>query len=274
MAETTYGDSSRFLASLYSPASERPVLEALVGIESEVVASLQGRLDHNVAHIRLEWWREECERLATGSPVHPLTRALAAEFPASTAAVLSGLSGFVDVAVWDLAAATFETRRELAAYCERWATAMIVPAVVHADGDSSTWLAIATAMREIEMLNELTAEARAGKLRVPLDELDRAGIETSALTVTPCSAPLAALLSERHEALRSILTHLVAQVPRAAQPMLRGLLVWADVAWRRSRRTQSALPATPRRGSFPGVAGAWHGWIAARRAMNGRFRFS
>jgi 15-cis-phytoene synthase len=272
MPETPDWHPSRFLASLYSPASERPVLNALFGVESEIAASLQGGLDHNVAHIRLQWWREECERLSQGNPAHPLTRALVAEFAAATA--LKGLSGFVDVAVWDLAAATFETRRELTAYCERWASAMILPAVTHAVPDMANvapWLAIGSAMHEIEMLAHLATEAKAGRLRVPLDELDCIAVETGSLAMTPWPTPLATLLGQRHEALRSMLCESVAHVDRTDQPALRGLLVWADIAWRRSRRAQGALPNALLAPRAHGLAGAWHAWRGARRAVAGRF---
>lgn len=267
-------DSGRFLASLYSPSSERPVLEALFAVESEIAASLQGGLDHTVAHIRLQWWRDECERVAKGTPAHPLTRALATELPAGTA--LQGLSGFVDIAVWDLAAATFETRRELTAYCERWAKAMILPAVLHAVPDlrdAVPWVSIGHAMHEIEMLAHLPTEARAGRLRLPLEELDRIAVQTDAVAMTPWPTPLATLVGERHEALRSRLCESVRHVDGAAQPAVRGLLVWADTAWRRSRAAQRALPNAPPPQRADGLGGAWHAWRSARRAMSGRFTF-
>src|SRR5882724_5834442 len=70
------GHSARYFALLYSPAPQRLVLDALFGIEREIFESLRPGLDHHVAHSRLQWWREECERTAAGRPVHPLTRAL------------------------------------------------------------------------------------------------------------------------------------------------------------------------------------------------------
>ncbi|MGH8210348.1 MAG: squalene/phytoene synthase family protein, partial [Steroidobacteraceae bacterium] len=121
---------ARCLAWLYSPPAQQPVLAALCEIEREVASSLRPGIDHHVAHTRLQWWREECERCARGRPVHPLTRELVKAYGAramSESAPLAGISGFVDTAVWDLAGATFETRQELTAYCERWAAAMLEP---------------------------------------------------------------------------------------------------------------------------------------------------
>ena len=165
---------TRYLVWLYSPPSQRPVVKALCGIESEIAESLRPGLDHHIAHTRLQWWREECERCAQGHPLHPLTRELVSAC-ASGASPLAGLSGLVDAAVWDLAAVTFETRRELTAYGERWAAAMIEPTATHAlaalPPSTHRWRALGAAFREIEMLAELAPEARTGRLRVPLEEL-------------------------------------------------------------------------------------------------------
>src|SRR5882724_9841604 len=107
--------SARYFALLYSPAPQRLVLDALFGIEREIFESLRPGLDHHVAHSRLQWWREECERAAVGRPVHPLTRALVdavtrepssasastslAKTPAVSLPQLAGVCGLVDVAV-------------------------------------------------------------------------------------------------------------------------------------------------------------------------------
>ena len=275
MNETPDWHPSRYLALLYSPPSERPVLEALFGIESEIVASLQGKLDHNVAHVRLQWWREECARVAKGTPAHPLTRALVAEFSDVPSDALSGLSGFVDVAVWDLAAATFETRRELTAYCERWASAMWVPAAAHATAsakDTRIWLTVGSAMHEVEMLAQVASEAHAGRLRMPLDELECAGVvEPGSLAVTPYAPALSALLSERQTALRTLLAEAIQRVGATDQPALRGLLVWVALSWRRSQQAQRALPGLPVPRRFDALGDAWCAWRAGRRAIAGRF---
>ena len=62
---------TRALAWLYSRDTQRPVLAALTGIEAEVAASLAPGLEHEVAHARLAWWREECRALPPGSASIP-----------------------------------------------------------------------------------------------------------------------------------------------------------------------------------------------------------
>jgi phytoene synthase len=287
-------------------------LERLCEIESEIATSLRPGIDHHVAHARLQWWQEECERCAQGRPVHPLTRELVKAFGAPAAgqpSPLTGLSGFVDTAVWDLAGATFETRKELTAYCERWAAAMFEVAAAsglqpteaaHAAratqaarmmqasdasdaSDSaapgvpratSPWRVLGAAVREIELLANLAREAHEGRVRVPLDELDRAGVPVNGLAKPPWPAPLASLLRERHEALRATLGTSLAGLGRDEQAGFRGLLVWASLAWQQSARAQRALPGIilPRR--YHALADGWQAWRAARRSAAGKLQLS
>jgi phytoene synthase len=307
----------RYFALLYSPPAARRVLEALLGIEAQIAAGLRAGLDHHVAHSRLQWWGEECERCAQGHPVHPLTRELAAAFdPAPAAALpqLAGIRGFVDTAIWDLAGATFETRRELAAYCERWAAAMIEPLVAYAlpsdvtralndtraergrvspapndtasvlhdsapvRNDSALprptnrWRALGAALREVELLTHLAPEAHSGRLRIPLDELDRAGADPSSLAKPPWPIPVVTLLRARHKTLQEEISSGLGSSTPDEQAALRGLMVWGALAWQASRRVQRDLPdiSQPRR--LDAVTDVWSAWRAARRATTGRFK--
>jgi 15-cis-phytoene synthase len=308
----------RYLAWLYSPVSQQPVFAKLCEIESEIAGSLRPGIDHHVAHARLQWWREECERCAQGRPVHPLTRELVKAYgavPEGQPSPLAGISGFVDTAVWDLAGATFETRKELTAYCDRWAAAMFetaagqvaagemqsaedaharraiqaarmmpasgatdrvsattVPTSIPSDG--SHWRVLGAAVREIEMLADLAREAHVGRLRVPLDELERAGVEVKSLAKPPWPAPLVTLMRERHEALRATIGECVGALGREQQAEFRGLPVWAALAWKQSARAHRALPniISPRR--YHALADGWVAWRAARRAAAGNLRLS
>jgi phytoene synthase len=298
MSVTPESHSARYFALLYSPAPQRLALDALFGIEREISESLRPGLDHHVAHSRLQWWREECERAAVGRPVHPMTRALVdavtaapssasaptslANSPAVPLPQLGGLCGLVDVAVWDLAGATFETRRELTAYCERWSAAMIEPFAPRKAADApatpdtriANWSTLGAAMREIEMLSHLAREAHYGRLRVPLDELESAKVDPGVLAKPPWPVAVVELLRARHESLRDEITRALSDVDRAQQPALRGLLVWAALARRSSQRTEHALPNRLQLGRFDAVADAWLAWRIARRATIGRFRLN
>jgi phytoene synthase len=262
----------RALAWLYSPAPLRAPLAALWALEQEIGTSLRPGLDHHVAHTRLEWWRAECSRCAEGEAQHPLTRALAEAFTPAGVGALRALPALVDNAAWDLAAATFESRRELSAYCERWSTAMIEPLgrLVSPAPAPAALAAIGRNLRELELLLTLAAEARAGRLRMPLDELAAAAAAPEELAAPPWSAALATLVCARHRTLRAELAAAVNALAPAAQAALRGLVVWVAIAAAGSRRAEALLPAACAGPEPRAPLDGWYAWRAARRAAAGR----
>jgi phytoene synthase len=267
----------RYFAWLYSDARMQALLAPLFGIETEINAALQPGLEHSVAHVRMTWWAEEAQRLRAGHALHPLSRALLAQWPKAPAAASAGpdVSGLVEVAAWDLAGATFETRRELALYCERWARAVILVAASSGAPDLPAQTAqqfgpgVGTALCELEMLVSLQHSARLGRLRMPLDELAALGVAPEALAQSPWPPALYERLRERHRELRSGLAAGCALLRTPAhRGALRGLLVWAALIERHSKRAEAALPTAWRRTRWDGVRDALRAWRTARRAMS------
>jgi 15-cis-phytoene synthase len=264
--------ATRALAQLYCPPGQRAVLAALLNIEAEVAASLRCGLDHQVAHARLAFWREECARCAAGHPAHPLSRELLAACGTHDRTALGGLAGLVDTATWDLAAATFATRRELAAYCERWAEAIVLPLARCAAPGVAPQIgrALGAALRETELLCGLAPEAAAGRLRLPLDELEASGATAAQLARPPWPSALAARIAQRHRELRLALAAAGGALAAAERPPLRALLVWTALAAARSRRAERRLPGALAAGEDRVLLDAWRAWRAARRADAGR----
>jgi 15-cis-phytoene synthase len=260
--------ATRRLAWLYSSAEQRLAIAALTALEREIGASLRPGLDHQVAHTRLAWWREECVRTAHGRPTHPLTRELATLFARQGGEPLGSLAGLVDTATWDLASATFDTRRELTAYCERWSAAVIAPLVELAAPKNSLVQvpALGASLREIELLLALATDARAGRLRVPLEELERAQVAAASLAQPPWPAPLAALLRGRHCELRGAVRAAVDAFTPQLRQALRGLIVWTTMACTASTRAQARLPRSSGPRDHHAALDGWRAWRAARAA--------
>jgi phytoene synthase len=266
-----FAGTPRYFAWLYSGARLQAILEPLFGIEAEINAALQPGLEHSVAHVRMTWWGEEAERVRAGQALHPLTRALLAQRPATAVADISGL---VDVATWDLACATFETGRELAGYCDRWARAVTQLAadwacVPPAQASAPFGHALGVALCELDMLIRLEQSARAGRVRLPLDELAALGVAPEALAQTPWPEALSRRLRERHQQLRGALSACCAGLKSPAhRTALRGLLVWAAVMQQHSRRAERALPHSWRRSRWEGLRDALRAWRTARGVMH------
>lgn len=261
---------------LYSRDAQRQVLAALTGIEAEVGASLAPGLEHAVAHARLAWWAEECARAASGAGEHPLTRQLQGLFGGEQRPALAGLRGFVDTATWDLARATFETRRELDAYCERWSAAAVEPFAAFALGRAAAahLQPFGRALREVELLCTLDTEARAGRVRLVLADLDAARLSAEELAQASWGPPLREFVRARHQQARGQLAQCANALAAADQPPLRALMVWAALACARSRRCAAALPRALPAGDHLAPLDGWRAWRAARRADSGRLVLS
>jgi 15-cis-phytoene synthase len=274
MSARAEGSPARALARLYCPSAHRPVFRALLGLEAQIRAGIYPHLEHAVAHTRLAWWREECGRLARGAPLHPLTHELGERFGAASGAALAGVTGFVDLAAWDLAAATFASRREREGYAARWSAAFVAP-LAHlalAGAESERALALGARLSELELLNALSADARAGRLRLPLDELSAAGVRPEELSTAHWGARLSALAREQHAQARVRLATAVAALAAHEQRALRALLVWSALAHAHSLRVSAALPRASSPGEHSTPLDGWRAWRSARRADAGTLR--
>jgi phytoene/squalene synthetase len=271
--------SARYFAWLYAGAARREPLELLLTIEREIETSLRAGLEHHVAHLRLEWWREECARFARGTPVHPATRRLR-ELAGDRAATFD-LRGLVDAAAWDLAAAPGDTRAELEGVCDRWARAMIVPfalAGAHApQGSVETETALrraGRALREMEQLRALASDARIGRLRLPLDELDALGVAPRALATPPWPEPLNQHLRARFAALRRACADAWGTLDSSLRASLPGLAAWCAVEAASSGRAAARLPQPWQERRRHALSNAVRAWRAARSAHRGQARIA
>lgn len=126
--------------------------------------------------------------------------------------------------------------------------------------------ALGVPLRELELLLALVPEARAGRVRLPLDELSAAGCGAETLSRPPWPAPLCALLASRHRQLRAALEGAVTRVSLPVRGQLRGLIVWLALTCRHSQRAERALPHAAGGSESPALLDGWRAWRVARRA--------
>jgi len=256
--------SIRHLVWLYGGREARARHAALFAIEREIAASIAPSLDHGVAHARLGWWEEECERLAATLPRHPRAVELLRETRVAGRAA-PDLSPLVAAARWDLARAMPETRLDLDARCREWARGLFVQL---GGGDDSEWLTrVGTMIGELELLGALAGDAARGRVRIPLADLAASGLEPAALRAPPFVPALRDYLRERHRSLRQALRLEVSGLAPVARPALRAALVWAALAAIHSERAEQSLPNLPRDRPLEALKDTWSAWTAARRAL-------
>ncbi len=192
--------SLRYFAVLFAPADARPVLEALYDFEAEVRATVETS-SHEAAHARVQWWRGEIDRLVAGRATHPI--AIALQPVRERRDVDLGLLHETLVAAdLDLARMTYHNWQELEAYCVRAAGALQTVAAAVLAGDRPVSederrfaRALGSAQRQAEMIRDVRHDLRRGRLYLPLDLVESAGITPAELQQPAPPAGLDALLA-------------------------------------------------------------------------------
>ena len=133
--------------------------------------------------------------------------------------------------------------------------------------------ALGASLRELELLLALPAEARAGRIRLPLDELERVQAEPRgarrsrpgrrALRPWCASGTGSCVVRSARASQRS---------PPAAQSAARGLIVWAALSASHSARAARDLPRARLTREHHAALDGWRAWRAARRAQAGDCR--
>lgn len=101
--------STRYFVLLYCPSHRRLALATLLALADEIGAGLARRMEHSLAHVRLDWWRQELLRFARASPEHPWLSAWLRERPQDRALRLPLLT---EAATLDLAEARLAAERQ------------------------------------------------------------------------------------------------------------------------------------------------------------------
>lgn len=263
--------SMRYFALLYTPEALRASLTALYVIDAEIRESAQS-VNHDVAHTRLQWWRQEIDRLANGNPQHPATRVLHTQ-SAPLRKEFHKLHELVVAADMDLARMTYLNMSELRAYSARSGGAIEeLAAVALADAgiDTSARAAanrLGVGIRQVEMLRDVRQDSYDGRLYLPLDELEKDGVQLEHLRARDVNADVKAVLRRFQTAVKNDLDAAVASIPRALRSHLRPLLVLA--ALHRGLLEKIAArdyAVAAERIELGPMAKPWIAWRAARRA--------
>lgn len=172
--------SSFYYSFLFLPPEKRRAITALYAFCREVDDVVDGGLDEGVAGVKLAWWRSEIDNLFEGSPQHPVTRALAQpiqDFNLPREHFLEIIDGME----MDLHYKSYPSFKELTLYCHRVASMVgLMSAEIFGYEDRNTLKYahhLGMAFQLTNILRDVREDSRRGRLYVPLDELQRFGVE-------------------------------------------------------------------------------------------------
>jgi 15-cis-phytoene synthase len=263
--------SMRYFALLYTPPEKREAATALFVIDAEVRESALS-VNHDVAHTRLQWWRQEIDRLVNSNAQHPAARVLSAA--TEDRRVFAKLHELVVAADMDLARMTYANEKELQAYCARSGGAIIellasmlaAPAEL-SDAARAAANRLGALARATEIVRDVLQDAHAGRMYVPLDLAEQHGLTHEQFRSKSMSEAGRATLAAMSRDLSRDFVAALASIPASMRAYFRPVYVLADlhIALLKQIGARNFEVGAERIELGP-IRKPWIAWRAARRA--------
>jgi len=256
-------------AWLFSPPEARPLFAALFGLDGEWRSIVATQMDHGVAHLKLQWWKDELGRLDRDEPRHPLTTFLARSRPGATSA-WQALGDRLSSLDFDLACAGYPSQRELDAYFARadGLYRALVELLLRGQvaGIEAAARSAGQAIRMIECIRDLRQDATDGRVHLPLDWLTEAGVTPLELRSADAGPGARRCLERFAHCARDRWQQARRGINRAGAPTLRGLRVHGELHLALLRRIERERFAVGTHRIVLGPAASlWTAWRAARQ---------
>jgi phytoene synthase len=264
-------DKDRFLATLFAPAKHRRPLFALYAFNIEIARVRAAAREPLPGEMRLQWWRDVFVGAGQGEArANPVAAALL-DTVVRYRLPLSALTDFVDAHTFDLYNDPMPTVAALEGYARKTSAAlMAMAALILNDGNDpgarQELAFLGMAQMTAALLIALPLHAARGQLYVPLDLLERHGVNAETILAGKATAELRAALAEmRLQAKRHLAgaKPLLAAVPPRVLPALLPAALIRPTLDRMERRSYDPF----RPSELPQWRRQWILWRAARRGL-------
>ena len=228
--------SSFYYSFLFLPSERRRAITALYAFCREVDDVVDEIQDKSVAATKLAWWRLEVERLYAGEPTHPVTRALQPHLE-PFGMTRKQLVEVIDGMQMDLDQTRYLDFTGLRLYCRRVAGVVgELSASIFGYRDERT-LAYADelglAFQLTNIIRDVGEDARAGRVYLPLDDLQRHGLAAhqvlAARSADQDSEAFRAMMREQVQRARHHYRQAFALLPEADRRTQRPGLIMAAI---------------------------------------------
>ncbi|MFM0595275.1 squalene/phytoene synthase family protein [Paraburkholderia dilworthii] len=228
--------SGTYYALRQASAKSRPLLTALFALRREFEETVKETSDPTIGRTKLAWWQNELAALASGSPSHPVSKALAAYLPdvkAAYPALQNLLAGFE----MDLDQARYLDYPNLRRYVQGVGgtfAALVARAATKRAADSEQASSWSTPLGDALLLAQLVVEtgndARHGRIYIPIDEMQRFNVTAADLINRKYTDAFTDLMRFETTRAREALHAALAAVPAAERRAQRTLLALAALA--------------------------------------------
>ncbi|WGS48204.1 squalene/phytoene synthase family protein [Paraburkholderia sp. D15] len=225
--------SSSYYALRQAPAKSQPLLTALFALRREFEETVKELSDPAIGRTKLAWWQKELAALASGSPSHPVSQALAAYLPdvqAGYPALQALLAGFE----MDLDQARYLDFPNLRRYVQSVGgtfASLVARASARDTAHSPEWSApLGDALLLAQLVVETGNDARHGRIYIPIDEMQRYNVTAADLINRKYSDAFTELMRFETSRARDALIAARTAIPAAERRAQRTLLALTALA--------------------------------------------
>jgi phytoene synthase len=225
--------SSTYYALRQAPAASRPLLTALFALRREFEETVKETSDPAIGRTKLAWWQNELAALASGSPSHPVSKALAAYLPDAQAEypeLQALLAGFE----MDLDQARYLDYPNLRRYIKGVGgtfASLVARATAKDSAQASNWSTpLGEALQLAQFVAETGNDARHGRIYIPIDEMQRFNVTAADLINRKYSDAFTELMRFETRRARDALQAALAAMPTNERRSQRTLVAQAALA--------------------------------------------
>ena len=230
-AKAAASGSSFYYSFLFLPPPRRRAITAMYAFCREVDDVVDEATDPGVAQTKLDWWRGEVERLFNGAPSHPVTQALAPHTQ-PFGITRERMQQVIDGMQMDLRQNRYLDFANLKTYCHLVAGVVgELSAGIFGNRDEPTMSyarQLGLALQMVNIIRDVGEDARRGRVYLPLDDLQAAGVKVSDVVAGHYSDGFVSVMRVQAARARSAYRAALASLPAVEQPAQRpGLIMGA-----------------------------------------------
>jgi phytoene synthase len=224
--------SSFYYSFLFLPKAKREAITALYAFCREVDDVADECQEVSIARTKLAWWRQEIRNLYTGTPQHPVTKAL---LPAISAYKMDEehFLEIIDGMEMDLDQNRYANFKELQLYCYRVASVVGLLSVQIFGYTNRNTLKYAhdlgIALQLTNIIRDVGEDARRGRIYLPLDEIKKAGLSETDVLHGHISKKMQTLLEFQIERAETFYDRALKALPKEDKKSQRTGLIMAAI---------------------------------------------
>lgn len=261
--------STLYYSLLFLPEDTRRAATALHAFHGEVRDVEDECRDVNVARVKLQWWRDEVQRMFNGQPRHPVTKALLEAVQAYSLPQEQFLE-IIDGVEMDLDYGTYATFKDLSLYCHRVASMpAMMAAEIYGYSDRQTLKyahQLGTAMLLTHIIDNIHHDGIRGRLFIPLEELEQFRVSAEDVMAGRDTEGTRALMAQQVQRARQTYTGALERLPETDRYRQRGGLITAEIDMATlGEIAANGFHVLDRRITLTPVKKLWIAWRVKRR---------